>query len=71
MRITLLILLALLSGCASMSTEYWQDRYANMTPAELEAAKNSDVTVTDIWIGAQTSSKLVCIDGDCVIVQVY
>ncbi len=61
----------MLSGCASMSEQYWSDRYASMTPGEIEAAKANGVTVTDIWIDAQTSSRLVCIDGECVVVQIY
>lgn len=67
----ILVLVLLATGCAPMSEQYWAERYANMTPAELESARATDVTVTDIWIGAQTSSRLVCIDGECVVVQVY
>jgi len=46
-----LIVLLSLSGCASMTEEYWQEKYANMTQEEIEAAKDSGgelVTVCDL-----------------------
>ncbi|MEE8428553.1 MAG: hypothetical protein V3S33_03515 [Gammaproteobacteria bacterium] len=64
-------LILLFSGCASFTEEYWAEVYANMTPEELESAKAGSVTVTDIWFGAQTNSRLVCFDGECVVVQIY
>lgn len=66
-----ILLLFTLTGCAPMSEQYWSDKYAEMTPEEIDAAKNNGATVTDIWIGAQTASRLVCINGDCVVVQIY
>lgn len=66
----LLMLLVLFTGCA-LTEEYWSEQYARMTPQELEDARNNGAEVSDIWIGAQTSSTLVCIDGECVVVQVY
>ena len=55
-----LFLLALLSGCASWTTEYWEERYENMTPEEIEDAKAGGgelVTICDLT--------------DCIFVWVY
>jgi len=38
-RFTIIALLLALAGCASMTEEYWQERYASMTLEEIEEAK--------------------------------
>ena len=48
------------AGCASMTEEYWQERYANMTPKEIEDAKARGgelITICDLT--------------DCIFVWVY
>ena len=65
------LILAVVAGCAPLTEEYWQDKYESMTEQELADARANGATVADIWIGAQTSSILVCIDGECSIVQIY
>lgn len=60
MKNNLWMLLILLSGCAPMTEEYWQDKYESMTPEEIEAARAMGgelVTVCDIT--------------DCIFVWVY
>ncbi len=49
-----------LCGCASMTEEYWQERYENTTPEEIEAAKERGgelITICDLT--------------DCIFVWVY
>lgn len=60
MKISLLILLCLLSGCASMTEEYWQEVYAKMTPEEIEAAKNQGGEFVQV-----------CDLTDCIFVWIY
>ncbi len=55
-----LFLLLLVSGCASMTEEYWQERYENMTPEELEAASATGCELIPI-----------CNLTDCIFVCIY
>lgn len=59
MKTCLLILVVLLSGCASFTEEYWREKYESMTAEEIEAAKDSGELVT------------VCNLTDCIHVWVY
>jgi len=60
--ITALICVCLITlfGCASMTEEYWQDRYESMTAEEIEAAKAE---------GGELVS--VCNLTDCIFVWIY
>ena len=50
----------LMSGCASMTEEYWAERYVNMTPEEIEAAKA---------LGGELVQ--VCDLTDCIFIWIY
>ena len=71
--IAALMLLAL-SGCASMTEEYWQERYAELTPEEIERLKtegpSSNEYLYRIWLDS-VEVATVCIDGDCSTVAVH
>ncbi len=77
-----LFLLAFLSGCASMGcfTQACFQEYYDSHPEELQALKDEaaadpesffDELIYDIEDAAHTNSRLVCIDGDCVVVWIY
>jgi hypothetical protein len=55
-----IILLSLLSGCASMTEDYWRDRYESMTAEEIEAAKAGSGELVQV-----------CNLTDCIFVWVY
>ncbi len=60
MKIMIFSLFMLLAGCASWTTEYWQGYYENMTPEEIETAKER---------GGELFT--VCDLTDCVFVWIY
>ncbi len=55
-----LFLLACLSGCASMTEEYWRERYENMTPQEIEEARAGAGELVQI-----------CDLTDCIFIWIY
>lgn len=56
----LVLFVASMSGCASMTEEYWQERYESMTAEEIEAAKAGSGQLVQV-----------CNLTDCVFVWVY
>ncbi len=60
--VLMLLALAVLStqGCASWTEEYWQERYANMTPEEIEEAKARGGELVQV-----------CDLTDCIFVWIY
>lgn len=77
----------LLSGCATMTESYWQQRwdqlpektkrefYESLSSPDFDAERRVAETLLGAEItireSAQTNSTLICFDGECVVVQVY
>ena len=59
-KFVLFCALFLMFGCASMTEEYWQERYANMTSEEIEDARASGGELVQL-----------CDLTDCIFVWVY
>lgn len=63
MKISLLILLCLLSGCANMTEQYWQEKWASMSDEEKEARRSG--------IPGEGMPIAVCDLTDCYFVWIY